>query len=86
MMNYFFIIKHYIFLGQLQSGSLTLLMISIIFYENSQISDRGFTLYENTGLPSYTFKKDFDIFCMIKNRFMLKTKINIRKIIKETEI
>jgi hypothetical protein len=71
-MNYFFIIKPYIFLGQLQSGFLTLLMLSSIFYENSQISGRGFTLYENTGLPSYTFEKDFDIFCMKKNRFMLK--------------
>jgi len=49
-------------------------MLSNIFYENSQISSRGFTLYENTGLPSYTFEKDFDIFCMKKNRFMLKDK------------
>ena len=71
-MNYFFIIKPYIFLGQLQSGSLTLLMLSSIFYENFQISGRGFTLYENTGLPPYTFEKDFDIFCLKKNRFMLE--------------
>jgi len=61
-------------------------ILSIIFYENSQILDQGFTLYENTGLPSYTFEKKFDIFCMIKNCFMLKNKINVIKIIKEIKI